>query len=145
MGDHYTQDEGGISGSVNSKRWGILFTCLTSRAVHIELVEDMSSPTFINALRRFVAIRGRVAEFRSNRGTNFVGSTDALGIAAINVERFSMKKFLTNNGCTWIFNPPHSSHMGGVWERMIGMTRRILDSMFLKESKKDLTHLPMTY
>lgn len=127
-------------GSVNSKRWGILFTCLTCRAVHIELVEDMSSPTFINALRRFVAIRGKVAEFRSDRGTNFVGSTDALGIAAVNVESLSMKNFLTNNGCTWIFNPPHSSHMGGVWERMIGMTRRILDSMFLKESKKNLTH-----
>lgn len=93
-------------GSVNSKRWGILFTCLTCRAVHIELEEDMSSPTFINALRRFVAFRGKVAEFRSDRGTNFVGSTDALGIAAVNVESLSMKNFLTNNGCTWIFNHP---------------------------------------
>lgn len=123
-------------GSVNSKRWGIFFTCLTCRAVHIELAEDMSSPTFINALRRFVAIRGRVAEFRSDRGTDFVGSTDALGIDAVNVESLSMKNFLTNNGCTWIFNAPHSSHMGGVWERM---TRRILQFMFLKESKKILT------
>lgn len=122
---------------MNSKRWGIFFTCLTCRAVHIELAEDMLSPTFINALRRFVAIRGRVAEFRSDRGTDFVGSTDALGIDVVNVESLSMKNFLTNNGCTWIFNAPHSSHMGGVWERM---TRRILQFMFLKESKKILTH-----
>lgn len=102
----------------------------------------MSSPNFINALRRFVAIRGRVTEFRSDRGTNFVGTTATLGIAAVNVESVLMKKFLTNNGCTWIFNPPHFSHMGGVWERMVGMTmtRRILDSMFLKESNQNLTH-----
>ncbi|XP_062579354.1 uncharacterized protein LOC134241304 [Saccostrea cucullata] len=127
-------------GSANSKRWAILFTCLTSRVVHIELVEDMSSPTFINALRRFIAIRGKVREFRSDRGTNFVGSTDALRITAVNIESSPVKKFLTDSGCSWIFNPPHSSHMGGVWERMIGIARRILDSMLLKETKKNLTH-----
>ena len=45
------------------------------------------------------------------------------------------------NRCSWIFNPPHSSHMGGVWERMIaGIARRILNLMLLKESKKKLTH-----
>ena len=127
-------------GSANSKRWAVLFTCLTSRAVHIELVEDMSSPTFINALRRFVAIRGKVQEFRSDRGTNFVGSTDALGISAVNVESSTVKKFMNDSGSTWIFNPPHSSHVGGVWERMIGIARRILDSILLTESKRNLTH-----
>lgn len=46
----------------NSKRWAILFTCLSSRASHIEVVEDMSSSAFINALRRFISLRGRVLE-----------------------------------------------------------------------------------
>lgn len=59
-------------GSANSKRWGILFTCLVTRAVHIEVVEEMSSSAFINAVRRFTAIRGPVKTFRSDQGTNFV-------------------------------------------------------------------------
>ena len=126
-------------GSANSKRWGILFTCMTSRAVHIELVEEMSSSAFINALRRFVSIRGRVTEFRSDRGTNFIGSTGALRINTVNIESPPIKKFFLENGCTWIFNPPHASHMGGAWERMIGTTRKILDAI-ISGSRKPLTH-----
>jgi hypothetical protein len=54
----------------------IIFTCLTIRAVHIELIEEMSSSSFINALRRITAIRGPIKIFRSDRGTNFIGATD---------------------------------------------------------------------
>ena len=54
----------------NSKRWGIIVTCLVTRAVHIEVVDSMSSSAFIHALRRFIAIRGKVNIFRSDRGMN---------------------------------------------------------------------------
>ena len=127
-------------GSATSKRWALLFTCLTSRAVHIEVIEELSSSSFINALRRFMAIRGPVKLFRSDRGTNFVGSTDDLHIDAINVESSKVKEFLFNSGTKWIFNAPHSSHMGGVWERMIGITRKILDAMLLEHGSRALTH-----
>ena len=125
-------------GQANSKRWAVLFTCLCIRAVHIEVLEDLSSSAFINALRRFVGIRGKVKQFRSDRGTNFVGATDDLHIDAINVEDEHLQKYLYDTGTTWIFNTPHSSHMGGVWERLIGVARRILDSMLLDVS--NLTH-----
>lgn len=127
-------------GSAQSKRWAILFSCLTTRAVHIEVVEEMSSSAFINALRRFVAIRGKVKIFRSDRGTNFVGSTDHLKIDTVNVENGPLRDFLNKSGTVWIFNPPHSSHMGGVWERIIGISRRILDSMLSTVDGKNLTH-----
>ena len=127
-------------GVINSKRWGILFTCLSTRAVHIEVVEELSSSSFINALRRFMAIRGSVKIFRSDRGTNFIGATDALLIDAIHVEDGPVKDFLYSKGTTWLFNAPHASHMGGVWERMIGVTRRILDSMLLDCKRVALTH-----
>lgn len=117
-----------------------MFTCRTTQAVHIELVEELSSSSFINALRRFIAIRGPVKLFRSDRGTNFIGSTDDLHVDAVNCEDDKMKDFLYNNGSTWIFNPPHASHMGGVWERMIGLTRRILDSLLLDVPGSGLTH-----
>lgn len=60
--------------SANSKRWAALFTCLVTRAVHLELLEEMSLSSFINALRRYTVIRGEVKLFRSDRGTNFVGA-----------------------------------------------------------------------
>ncbi|XP_071161241.1 uncharacterized protein [Mytilus edulis] len=127
-------------GYANSKRWAILFTCLVTRAVHIELIEEMSSSAFINAVRRFAAIRGQVKIFRSDRGTNFIGAIDDLKIDSINVEDGPFKNFLYNSGTSWIFNSPHSSHMGGAWERMIGITRRILDSMLLNAAGRSLTH-----
>lgn len=125
-------------GFANSKRWAILFTCLTIRAIHIEVVESLSSSAFINALRRFLALRGTVKEFRSDRGTNFVGACEELQMNAIQVERGEIQNYLYNKGTVWKFNSPHSSHMGGVWERMIGIARRILEPMLCNE--KNLTH-----
>ena len=94
----------------------------------------------INALRRFISIRGPVKEIRSDRGSNFVGSVDDLNANVINVEDNTTSAFLNDNRITWKFNPPHSSHMGGVWERMIGVSRRILDSLLANVSDKHLTH-----
>lgn len=67
----------------------------------------------MNALTIFVAIRESVKEFRSDRGINFVGSTESLGIDAINVEDGPVNKFILDNRTVWIINSPHSSHMGG--------------------------------
>ena len=50
-----------------------------------------------------------------------------------------MARFLENNDMQWKFNVPHASHMGGSWERMIGICRRILMAI-LKETKVSLTH-----
>ena len=121
------------------KRWTILFTCLVSRAIHLEVVDEMSSAAFINAFRRFVAIRGPVKLLRSDRGTNFVGAVQDLGIEAEFVENGTVSKTLETCGTTWKFNPPHSSHFGGSWERMIGICRRVLDDMLIQEKHK-LTH-----
>ncbi|XP_061191732.1 uncharacterized protein LOC133199968 [Saccostrea echinata] len=126
-------------GLAHSKRWAILFTCMAIRAVHIELVEEMTSSAFINALRRFVCIRGSVKEFCSDRGTNFVGALDALRVDGVFVEQGPVQDFLHKSGIIWKFNPPHASHMGGSWERMIGMARKILDTM-LFQHKGQLTH-----
>jgi len=127
-------------GEAHNKRWAVIFTCLAIRAIHIEMIEDMSSCSFINALRRFISIRGSVKEFRSDRGTNFVGSMHDLKVDTVNVEDTSVQEFLFDRGTVWKFNPPHSSHMGGVWERMIGITRKILVSMMSDISTNTLTH-----
>ncbi|XP_070196629.1 uncharacterized protein [Littorina saxatilis] len=127
-------------GVANSKRWAVVFTCLAIRAVHIEVVEDMSSSSFINALRRFVSLRGPVKEIRSDRGTNFIGAARELGLHALLKEDGPVSRHLAKVGVRWRFNPPHASHMGGAWERMIGVVRKILDSMLLDLRRRPLTH-----
>jgi hypothetical protein len=56
------------------KRYGVLFTCLASRAVHIEVANALTTDSFINALRRFISIRGQIRILRCDQGTNFVGA-----------------------------------------------------------------------
>ncbi|XP_077369860.1 uncharacterized protein LOC144014155 [Festucalex cinctus] len=127
-------------GQANSKRWAVLFTCMSTRAVHIELIEAMDTSSFINALRRFFALRGPAKQIRSDCGTNFTGACKELQMLVTNPEEPNVRKYLADEGCTWVFNPPHSSHMGGVWERMIGISRRILDSMLMQTGLSRLSH-----
>ncbi|XP_062413903.1 uncharacterized protein LOC134105319 [Pungitius pungitius] len=126
-------------GHSNNKRWAVIFTCLSIRAVHFEVIESLDTSSFVNALRRFISIRGPVKHIRSDRGTNFIGACKELKVPS-NVDSFRVTRYLAEQGCTWTFNPPHSSHMGGVWERMIGIARRIMDSMFQQERSSKLTH-----
>ncbi|KAI7808136.1 hypothetical protein IRJ41_016509 [Triplophysa rosa] len=119
-------------GQAESKRWAILFSCMSSRAVHIEVIESMDTSSCINALRCLFAIRGPAKQLLSDRGTNFMGACRELGMSAV-------QRYLKLQGCSWEFNPPHASQMGGSWERLIGVARRILDSMFLEQHTR-LTH-----
>ena len=61
-------------GRIVKKRWGCLFTCLTTRGVHVELACDLSTHSFIMALRRFRGRRGNPKTMRSDNGSNFVGA-----------------------------------------------------------------------
>ena len=63
------------------KRYGALFTCLASRAIHIEVAHSMETDSFLQALRRFTCRRGPIRELRSDQGTNFVGAENELKTA----------------------------------------------------------------
>lgn len=108
------------------KRYGCLFTCLASRAVHIETANSLESDSFIQALRRFIAYRGPVREIRSDNGSNFVGATNELQQAINEMDNDQIRSRLRQEGTEWIFNPPSASHMGGIWERQIRTTRKVL-------------------
>ncbi|XP_064475699.1 uncharacterized protein LOC135389593 [Ornithodoros turicata] len=127
-----------------NKRWAVLFTCMAVRAVHIEVIEAIDTSSFINALRGFLAVRGPVKQLRSDQGTNFVGACAELKITTVGLDFNKVQRFLNGQGCTWVFNTPHSSHMGGVWERMIGAARRVLDSMLLLRNTKLFSHEVLT-
>nr|XP_054774509.1 uncharacterized protein LOC129282657 [Lytechinus pictus] len=98
------------------KKYGIVFTCMSSRAVHIETLNSLSTDAFINALRRFIAVRGPVRQLRCDRGTNFVGAEAEFKKALNEMNHDLVKSHLLKEGCDYIkfnFNPPAASHMGG--------------------------------
>ncbi|KAK3753685.1 hypothetical protein QZH41_013131 [Actinostola sp. cb2023] len=127
-------------GAANSKRWGLVLTCLSSRAIHIELLESMDASSFICALRRFFAIRGPATRIKCDRGTNFVGGKSELEQSLTETDQQKIQRYSTEQGCEWIFNPPHASHFGGVWERQIRTIRSILDAMLTQIGSSQLTH-----
>ncbi len=127
-------------GAVNAKRWALIFTCSNCRAVHIEVLETMETSSFICALRRFFATRGSPSLLRCDRGTNFNGEKSELDDALNAMDRKTIEKYVTEQNREWVFNPPHASHFGGIWERQIGTAGCILDAMFLELGSPQLTH-----
>lgn len=111
-----------------NKRYGLLFTCLCCRAIHIEMVNDMSADAFINGLRCFVSIRGAVRQIRCDQGSNFVGAKNEMYNALKQMDVNHLTAFLAERQCDFIMNAPHSSHVGGVWERQIRTVRNVLRS-----------------
>ena len=123
------------AGRSQKKRWGVLFTCLASRAVHIEVAPDMTTNSFINAYRRFVSRRGQVRTLRSDCGTNIIGAKNELQAALSEMNNDKIHATLLKDDCDWIIfqaNVPHASHMGGVWERMIRSIRGVLAGILLQ-------------
>ena len=108
------------------KRYGCLFTCLASRAVHIETANSLETDSFIQALRRFIPRRCPIREISSDNGTNFVGANTELRQAVDEIDNEQIRSRLHKEGTDWIFNPPSGSHMGGIWERQIRTTCKVL-------------------
>lgn len=87
-----------LAGQAESKRWAIMFSCLSSRAVHIEIIESMESSSCINALRHFFAVRGPAKQLMSDCGTNFVRACKELGMSGNNPET-TVQRYLSQQGC----------------------------------------------
>jgi hypothetical protein len=113
-------------GRSTEKVWGVIFTCFTTRAVHLELADSLSSDCFINVFRRFVGRRGEVSEVWSDNGTNFVGGERELYKEISKLKKSDIEDQLAAKQVKWHFNPPAASHFGGVWERLIRSVRRAL-------------------
>ncbi|XP_044764471.1 uncharacterized protein LOC123321032 [Coccinella septempunctata] len=90
------------------KAYLCLFVCFTTKALHLELVSDLSSEAFLAALKRFIARRGRCNRLFSDGGTNFKGAQREL----LN----NMKYAAEAEKMDWDFNPPSAPHFGGLWE-----------------------------
>lgn len=91
-------------GAANAKRWGLVFTCLNCRAIHIEVLETMDSSSFICALRRFFSIRGPPSLLRCDRGTNFVGAKSELDEALKEMDHEAITKYVVEQNLLAVFS-----------------------------------------
>ncbi|KAJ8415882.1 hypothetical protein AAFF_G00404390 [Aldrovandia affinis] len=94
------------------------FKCLTTRAVHIEVLSSINTDSFLMALRRFISRRGKPAELLSDQGTNFRGGNRELQEAFRDMHP-SLQAELAEHQIKFCFNPPSAPHFGGSWEREI--------------------------
>ncbi|XP_014356362.2 uncharacterized protein LOC106709163 [Papilio machaon] len=106
-------------GSKAYKGYICLFVCMVTRAVHLEVVSDLTAKGFIAAFRRFIARRGHCKDLYSDNATNFVGSNKLLFDMLKAAQRSwpeEIAQLLTSESTTWHFNPPHAPNFGGLWE-----------------------------
>jgi hypothetical protein len=105
------------------KAYIALFVCMTTKAVHIELVSDLTTDAFLATLKRFIARRGIVTDLFSDNGTNFVGANNELHnleqLFKIQINGEKIVNTLANDQITWHFIPPRAPHFGGLWEASV--------------------------
>ena len=103
----------------------LVINCLSSRAIHLEALGGMDTNSFINALRRFIAVRGTCSSILSDHGTNFIGALSQ------SEDLTKVKSGVEGLGIQWRLNPVGASHFGGAYERKIGSIRRVLEALLL--------------
>ncbi|KAL7849939.1 hypothetical protein SRHO_G00192880 [Serrasalmus rhombeus] len=112
-------------GRRHEKRWGIIFKCLTTRAVYLDLLNTMDADAYLMALRRFIARRGTPAELWSDQGSNFKGGERELKEAFASMAP-TLQRQLARQRIKFHFNPPAAPHFGGVWERGVRSVKSAL-------------------
>lgn len=119
------------------KRWGALFTCLTTRAIHIELVNTLTTDSTIMALKRFISRRGSPQIIYSDNATNFKGASKELKDAVHSLDKNEFNIFSRQRKIEWKFNPPCAPNMGGAWERLIRSVKNAMTVVLKNQNPKE--------
>ncbi|KAL0829434.1 hypothetical protein ABMA28_004206 [Loxostege sticticalis] len=120
------------------KAYVSLFVCTVTKAIHLELVTDLTSSAFLAAFKRFTSRRGNCRDIWSDCGTNFVGASRELDLAFKHLKSnvvAEIAELLANDHTTWHFIPPGTPHFGGLWESGVksikGHLKRVVGSTIL--------------
>ena len=119
-------------GRATDKRWVVIFTCLKTRAIHLEVIESMSTPSFLNALIRFASRRPGLRKLYSDCGSNFKGAEAELK-RAVEAWNDSATAGARVTILEWTFLPPMAHHRAGVWERLIKSVKKHINSVLDKQ------------
>ena len=108
------------------KVWGIIFTCLVTRASHLDVTCTYGSDSLLQALRRFVSLRGCPRQIISDQGSQMVGCSKEVEFLLELISWDHVKGWCTTKGIDWKLIPPQGQHMNGCAESLIRHTKRIL-------------------
>ena len=111
------------------KRYGVIFTCMTIRTVHLEVAHSLDTDSFLMALRRFIARRGEIKTIKSDNATNSTCDERELRESINAWNQSKIYDTLPQKNIKWIFNPPSGSPFKGVRERCIRTTQKILQAL----------------
>ena len=100
-----------------------LFSCFVTRALHLDLVEDLSTPTFLRCLRKFSARRGTPALIVSDNAKTFKGAWKEIRTLFRHPE---VRAELEKKGIEWRFNIARDPWWGGFFERMVKSVKQCL-------------------
>lgn len=109
------------------KRYGCLFTCLVTRAIHLDVAFSLFTDCFNTCLRRFIVRRGKPTVIYSDNRTNFVGANRELRVCNDDWNQDTIGGVLSQEGIQWVFNPPATPEMGSVWERLMRSCKKAVD------------------
>ena len=124
-------------GRTKEKRYGVLFTCLAIRAVHLEIAHSLSTDSMIMALRRMMARRGKPKKILSDDGTNFIGARRILAEAWAELDQDEIQQRTSAERIEWEFIPSGSPHMGGAWERLVRSVKTALEAIMTEQAPKE--------
>lgn len=108
------------------KAYGIIFNCLASRAVHVEISPDYSTEKFLMALRRFVSIRGYPSKLYSDNGSQLVAANVELRSVIQGLDQKSLKDFGVTQGLQWFFSSADAPWQNGTSEALIKSVKRAI-------------------
>ncbi|XP_071576233.1 uncharacterized protein [Temnothorax nylanderi] len=115
--------EGRRRGRKNITAYVAVFVCMATKAVHLEVVSDLTTEAFLNAFKRFVGRRGKPSDVFSDNGTNFVGANRELEELRDLFNREEEQKkvidYTAAEKIKWHFIPPRAPHFGGLWEATV--------------------------
>lgn len=126
-------------GRRKEKRWGVIFTCLAVRAIHLEVSYTLNSDSTVMAIMRMACRRGKPQSIFCDNGTNFVAAAKELKESLKTLNRSAVIDSMSSKGIDFKFNPPTAAHMGGAWERLIGTVKRTIGKVLHDQSLRDET------
>ena len=111
---------------VTGKGWGVIFVCMATSAVHLELVESYSTESFLQALRRFICIRGTPSLIQSDRGTQLTAAAKEV----CNWDFSEIREWCATKKLVWNFIPTGAQHQNSQAERFVGVVKKVLNDVF---------------